>query len=248
MRKTAQVIVGLIGLAGLAAVAGAGEITLAAGASLKDSLNAMADQYCREHPGTTIARNYGGSGALAKQIENGLPADLFISANAEWMDYLAARRIVEASGTTVLAKNELVFVTSAADAVKRLEDLAVLSRIAIGSPKSVPAGEYALQVLQEAGLAEALKSKLIYAKDVREALLYAERNEVDGAFVYRTDALLCRHAKIGFTVPRALYPEVVYPAGLTTAGRENAEARAFFAYLQSPAGRGIFAQYGFALP
>ena len=127
-----------------------------------------------------------------------------------------------------------------------MQDLIKLERIAIGSPKSVPAGEYAADAFRKAGIEKQLEKKLVMAEDVRECLMYAERGEVDGAFVYRTDALQAKQAKILFTVPQDLYPRVTYPMSLTAAGVKNRDAVAFLAYLHGDAARSVLTKYGFA--
>jgi molybdate transport system substrate-binding protein len=248
LRKRIFLGMALSGLLGMTTGAWAGEVNLSAAASLKESLNEIADAYCLEHSGTKIIRNFGGSGALAKQVEAGVPADIFISANSEWLDYLKTKKVVEAEGATVVVKNVLVLVGGNSSTAKSMADLAGMERIAIGSPKSVPAGEYALQALKNAGVFATVEKKLIQAKDVREALLYAERGEVDGAFVYRTDALLSKKTKILFVVPAELYAEVIYPMGLTSSGVKNPEAKDFYKYLQSGKAREILGKYGFVLP
>jgi molybdate transport system substrate-binding protein len=126
-----------------------------------------------------------------------------------------------------------------------MQDLIKLERIAIGSPKSVPAGEYATEALKKSGLDKQLDKKLVMAKDVRECLMYAERGEVDGAFVYKTDALLAKQTKILFTVPQELYPRVTYPMALTVAGAKNKDAAAFFTYLRSDDATTVLSKYGF---
>ena len=157
-------------------------------------------------------------GTLAKQIENGAPADIFISANVEWMDYLKNRRLVEAASSGVFAFNTLVVAGAAGKKIATMQDLLTLGKIAIGSPGSVPAGAYAMEAFKNAGLTAKLARKLVMARDVRAAVMYAERGEVDGALVYRTDALQVRRAKLLFTVPAGLYPRISYPMALT-AGR-----------------------------
>ncbi len=128
-----------------------------------------------------------------------------------------------------------------------MADLPKLQRIAIGSPKSVPAGQYAEEAMKKAGVYEQLAGagKLVMAQDVRQALVYADRGEVDGAFVYKTDALLAKEAAILFEVPQDLYAPVTYPMGLTVAGAQSAEARDFFDYLQSTAAKTVLEKYGF---
>ena len=228
-------------------MATAGEISLSAAASLKEVLTELADGYTRTHAGAKIIGNFGGSGALAKQIENGAPSDIFISANREWMEYLTARHAMNNATVATFAGNTLVFAGVNDRKVSAMGDLPRLDRIAIGSPGSVPAGEYAMDALRNSGLDRQLARRLIMAKDVRACLMYAERGEVDGAFVYKTDALMAKRARIMFTVPRGLYPRITYPMGLTPAGAQKKDAVAFYRYLQTAPARKVLARYGFNL-
>lgn len=227
--------------------ASAGEVNLSIAASLKDVVNELTDGFAGTHPGVKFLKNYGASGVLAKQIENGAPADIFISANLEWMEYLKERKSVDTESIGTFAYNALVFAGSADKGVSALKDLLRLERIAIGSPKSVPAGAYAMEALKNAGIDRQLEKKLVMARDVRECLMYAERGEVDGAFVYRTDALAARHAKILFAVPRELYPRVNYPMSLTVTGERNMDAAAFYRFLQTGEARAVLEKYGFTV-
>lgn len=223
----------------------AGDVTISAAASLKEVVNELADSFSRRNPGVKIAKNFGASGTLAKQIESGAPADIFISANEEWMAYLKERRLVSPGSAGVFTFNTLVFAGATTRKVTGMRDLTTLGRIAMGSPKGVPAGEYASEAIRKAGLERELSGKLVLARDVREGMMYAERGEVDGAFVYRTDALQGKRAKILFTVPQRLYPRVLYPMALTTSGARNSEAVAFFRYLQGPEAKGALTRFGF---
>lgn len=227
-----------------AAPALAGDVNLSVAASLKEVINALSDSYAQQHPGVRFLKNYGGSGQLAKQIEKGAPADIFISANLEWVEYLKEKKLLDTRSIDTFAYNELVF-AGAPGKASSLQDLLKLERIAIGSPKSVPAGEYASAALRHAGLDKQLAGKLVLAKDVRECLMYAERGEVDGAFVYRTDALQARRAKILFTVPQRLYPRVTYPSAVTSTGSRNRDAVGFFRYLHGKEAGAVLAKFGF---
>jgi molybdate transport system substrate-binding protein len=222
----------------------ADEVNLAVAASLKEVINELTDSFAGNHQEVKFLKNYGGSGALAKQIENGAPADIFISANPEWMEYLKSRKLADTGSISTFAYNTLVF-AGAEGKASSMQDLLKLGMIAIGSPKSVPAGEYAMEALRKAGIDRQLEKKLVMAKDVRECLMYAERGEVDGAFVYRTDALQAKQARILFTVPRELYARVTYPMGLTAAGVKSRDARAFYHFLQSEEARTVLRRYGF---
>lgn len=237
----------LCGILFIAPAAFADELALSVAASLKDVTNELTAQYARKNPGVTFRKNFGASGALAQQIENGAPADLFISANTEWINYLRERKLVDPATIGTFAGNTLVFAGAAGVRATGMQDLPALSRIAIGSPKSVPAGEYALEAMKRSGIEKLMEKKLVMAKDVRVALMYAERGEVDGAFVYRTDALLARRARILFTVPETLHAPVVYPMGLTAAGARKGEARAFLQFLRSAAAKKVLEKYGFAV-
>ena len=225
----------------------AGEVNLSIAASLKDVMNELTDSFGKQNAEAKFLKNYGGSGALAKQIENGAPADIFISANVELMDYLQSRKLMSAASIGIFAYNTLVFAGLTDKKVSGLEDLHKLEKIAVGSPKSVPAGQYAMEALKKAGIEKQLEHKLVMAKDVRECLMYAERGEVDGAFVYKTDAILAKQARILFTVPEDLYPRVTYPMGLTGSGSKSKDAEAFYKYLQSGEAKAVLSKYGFVV-
>ena len=221
------------------------DVNLSVAASLKEVINELSDGYAKTHPGVKFVKNYGASGQLAKQIENGAPADIFISANLEWMDYLKNKHLADNASIGTFTHNTLVFAGAPGKAAS-MHDLLKLDRIAIGSPKSVPAGEYAMEAFKKAGLDKQLEKKLVMAKDVRECLMYSERGEVDGAFVYRTDALQAKLAKILFTVPQELYQRVVYPLSLTVSGAKSKDALSFFSYLHGSEAKAVLAKYGFA--
>jgi len=245
MKNVIRILTLLLCLLTLTIPALAGDVNLSVAASLKEVINELTDSFAKKHPGVKFVKNYGASGALVKQIENGAPSDVFISANLEWMDYLKNKKLVDTASIATFTYNTLVFAGTPGKA-SSMQDLIKLERIAIGSPKSVPAGEYATEAFKKAGIDKQLEKKLVMAKDVRECLMYAERGEVDGAFVYKTDALLAKQAKILFTVPQELYPRVTYPMALTVAGVKNRDAAAFFAYLHGDEAKSVLAKYGFA--
>jgi molybdate transport system substrate-binding protein len=225
----------------------AGKIGISAASSLTEAVNEICTQYGAKHQDVNLVRNFASSGTLANQISNGAPADLFISANPKWMDYLVERGRISRGRVQDLATNTLVVVGPKDGRIDSLAALTKFSRIAIGSPQSVPAGEYAEKALIAAGVYEQLQgeNRLVIAKDARQALMYAERGEVDAAFVYRTDALLARKAVILYEVPFELYPPVTYPVGLTSDGVKNNDAAAFFVYLKSAEAAMVLEKYGF---
>ncbi len=223
------------------------EIRISVPASMTDAMKELAVQFGASGKHAQILPNYGPSGTLAKQIIEGAPADLFISANQKWMDYLREEKKIDSATEKLLAANTLVFVGMKNPAVTKMADLVSLKQIAIGSPKSVPAGEYAVQAMEKVGIYKQLEEgqKLVMAKDVRQSLVYADRGETDGAFVYKTDALMATQAVVLFVVPQDLYAPVTYPIALTVDGAKNAEAKAFYAFLTGPEAMKVFIKYGF---
>jgi molybdate transport system substrate-binding protein len=227
--------------------AAAGEIRVFAAASLTDVIREIGDLHAESHPDIKVIRNFAGSGTLAKQIANGAPADIFLSADPRWIDYLKDEGFIEPESVRLFARNVLVFAGAPDLRIASISDLTRLRRIAIGSPGSVPAGRYSEAALRSAGIYEHLldAGKLVLAKDVRQALMYADRGEVDGAFVYRTDALLSPRVKIHFEPPPESYPRVIYPMALTAAGADRGEAVEFYRFLQSPRARVLLERHGF---
>lgn len=216
-------------------------------ASMTDVISEMLDTYNKEHPQLKIYRNSGSSGALARQIEGGAPADIFISANPDWLDYLTAAKRIDTQHRVILAGNQLVFIGREELRGIRLENIEKLNRIAIGNPHHVPAGMYTKQALEKVGKWKILKQghKLIETKDVRQALLYGDRGEADGAFVYGSDARLAKSAKLLFTVDPKLHAPITCSMGLIANGRMHPQAIDLFNFLADPDSMPILNRYGF---
>lgn len=220
---------------------------LSIAASMTDAFNDIVTAFTASHSNAKILPNFASSGSLAKQIHQGAPADIYVSANPKWMKYLVEENFIAPGTDRIFAFNQLVFVGAEKTKALSLESISTLDRIALGTPQSVPAGQYAKQAMEKVGIYATLEqaNKLVMAKDVRQALIYADRGEVDGAFIYKTDALLAKQAKILFTVPEDLYDRVSYPVALTAEGAKNETAQALYAYLKSPEAIAILTQYGF---
>lgn len=240
----------LLGCILLAVPAAAADVKLSVAGSLTDAVKELVTDYQNSVADVRIQANFASSGSLAKQIVAGAPADIYISANPKWMQYLQEQGFIAADAARVLVHNSLVFVGRTTAEVQSLDDVTKLQRIALGSPTSVPAGRYAEQALVAAGIYPQLQTsrRLIFTKDVRQALLYADREEVDGSFVYRTDALLAKEAEILLSVPQALYPQVSYPTALTKTAMDNPAASSFYHYLFSSKSQQILQKYGFLIP
>ncbi|WP_379132342.1 molybdate ABC transporter substrate-binding protein [Paenibacillus sp. sgz500958] len=226
------------------------EIIVSAAASLQDSLDRIAVLYEKQHPDIDLIFNYGASGTLQKQIEQGAPADLFFSAGDKQMDALVAGGFI--TYHKMLLKNQLVLVVpsdsqSKITTITQLTD-STFKKIAIGQPESVPAGQYAQQALTAKKVWEALQGKLVFAKDVRQVLSYVETGNVDAGFVYKTDALTSKQVRIGLTVGAHVHKPINYPAGVIKDSKHQNEAKAFYSYLQTKEVQDIFTSYGFLLP
>ncbi|WP_163336177.1 molybdate ABC transporter substrate-binding protein [Desulfopila sp. IMCC35008] len=228
----------------------AGELRISVAASMTELFKDLAAMYEKSHPEVKIISNFGPSGGLAKQIDLGAPADLYVSANPKWMHFLIEEKKVESSTQKIFAHNTLVFTGLPQEKINSLADLPSLQRIGIGSPGSVPAGQYAKEAMVKKGLYDNLlkDGKLVMAKDVRQALIYADRGETDGSFVYKTDALLARQAKVFFEVPQELYHMVTYPLAMTVLGMSNSDAKGFYDFIVSAEVYPTIAKYGFSLP
>jgi len=215
-------------------------------ASMTNALTDLKNAYTKKQTGSTIDFNFASSGSLAKQIDKGANADLFISANPKWMKFLKEKGKMYNRSVKVLAYNSLVFV-GPKKRIKKPSQLKTLSKIGIGSPDHVPAGDYARTALRKLKLYDDLKAdgKLVFATNVRNALMYAENSSVDGSFVYKTDALLSQKTKRMFTVSPRLYPKVTYLVGITQNGKNKKEAKKFLRFLKSRAAKKILRKYGF---
>jgi molybdate transport system substrate-binding protein len=227
----------------------AAELTVSAASSLSNAMRDLGRDYERSHPGSKIVFNFGASGALLQQLAKGAPVDVFAAADQQTMDLAEHQGLVKAAERHNFAANELLVIVPADSAARltTLPDLAVLHRIAIGNPASVPAGRYAVHALQAARLWPALEAKAITTQNVRQALDYVARGEVDAGFVYATDAALFKDkVRIALRVP--LDVPISYPVAPLAASAHGAEARRFAAYLLSAPAQSVLAGYGFRPP
>lgn len=227
------------------------ELTISAAASMTDALTDIQTAYEEKHPNIKLNFNFGASGALQHQIEQGAPADLFLSAAVKSMTALTDAGLIDASQQVQLLENEIVVVvpTTGAVMIANENDLLKdeLNTLAIGIPESVPAGAYAQEALMNLNLWEPLKAKTVQAKDVRQVLQYVETGNADAGFVYKTDALISDNVKIAFTVDSSNYSKVQYPLGIVKATKHLKEAENFYHYLQSQESIDIFIKYGFSV-
>ena len=240
----------LVCVMGIANLAPAGEVKVYAAASLTDALTELSKRYEREHPGVRIQASFAGSSTLAKQIENGAPADVFISADKDWADYLQARNLLEAISRVELLANDLVLVAPMERVLNidldKTPDLAASfnGKLCTGEPAYVPVGRYAQQALAFYGWWPSIQSRLVGTEDVRTALAFVERGECALGIVYKTDAMLSKKVRVIAQFPAESHSPIVYPGGLTKNAKP--ETRAFWQYLQSKPALEIFIRYGFS--
>ncbi len=232
----------------------AAEVTVFAAASTTDALNAVAALFTAR-TGIAVRSSFAASSTLARQVEQGAPADLFLSADNKWMDYLADHGQLVAGSRRALLGNDLVLIAPAGSRLGRLTlskgtDLAALlgnGRLAVGDPDHVPVGIYARQTLEAMGQWPALEPHLARAASVRAGLMLVERGEAPLGIVYGTDAAITAKVKVVGIFPAGLHRPIVYPVALV-AGHDTSPSRAFLAFLSSDAARAVFARYGFTRP
>lgn len=225
------------------------ELTVYAAASMTNAMQDIADRYQRE-TGVAIKLSPGASSALARQIEAGARADLFVSADQEWMDYLAARQLIDAASRRNIAGNRLVLIAPADSevALQIAPGFALAAaldggRLAIADPSAVPAGRYSQAALTHLGVWDSVANRLANADNVRAALAFVARGEAPLGIVYATDAKIETRVRVVGMFPAHLHPPITYPAALPVGAR--AGARAFLDYLGEAASRATFANHGF---
>jgi molybdate transport system substrate-binding protein len=236
----------LFASAGLSAAAS--EVKVFAAASLTDVLGEIARNF-KARTGDEIKFNFAGSNVLARQILEGAPVDIFLSADEAEMDAVSKSGLIVEPSRHDLLSNSLVIVVPRDSSLKVLSvrDLASpsIKRLALGDPQMVPAGVYARALLQKDGIWSSVESKVIPAVNVRAALAAVSAGDADAGIVYKTDALISKGTKVAYQIPVADGPKIRYPVALAKGADDSMEARKFLEYLRSPEAASIFIQYGF---
>jgi molybdate transport system substrate-binding protein len=226
-------------------------LTVFAAASMKNALDDLNASYTAK-TGVKIVTSYAASSALAKQIEQGAPADIFVSADTDWMDYLVGKKAINEPTRTNLLGNSIVLIAPKDSKIDKVTigqgfDLAKLAgdgKIVTGDVKAVPVGKYAKAALEKLGAWAAAEPKFVMADSVRAALTLVSRGEAALGIVYSTDAKVDPGVKIVGTFPADSHPAIIYPVAATTTAK--AEAADYLAFLRSSAAKTIFEKYGFA--
>lgn len=245
-----------IGLLALPGMAQAEDITVFAAASLTDAMGEVAKAYEKHHQNDHVRLSFASSSTLARQISAGGPAEIFISANEKWMDWLSDQDMIEANTRRDLLGNSLALIAptdgDTSDVIlENGSDLTSLigpdDRIAIGDPDHVPAGIYGKQALVHLGMWDKTEPRLARADNVRAALALVERGEAPLGIVYGTDAAISKGVKVIATFPANSHPAITYPVAITKDMESPASTR-LMAFLKSSTASTIFANYGFTLP
>lgn len=225
------------------------EIIVSAAASLKDSLTEIEKLYSYEKPDVKVTFNFGGSGMLQQQIEQGAPADLFISAGESQIKALNQTGLLVKDSVVNLVGNDLVVIAGKENnEVNALQDLTKSSvqHVSIGTPESVPAGKYAQESLIKLNLWDNLQSKTVLAKDATQVLSYVETGNAEAGIVYKSDAQGSEKVKVVMSLPSGSHSAIVYPAGVVAASKNQQAADDFLEYLQSSEALKVFRKYGFS--
>ena len=226
-----------------------GNLTVSAAASLKDAFAEIGESY-RAQTGKTVNFNYGSSGALQKQIETGAPVDVFASASIRQMDELAQKNLVENPSRRDFAGNTLILIIPQDSKLKiaAFSDLikSDVRKIAVGNPKTVPAGQYAEESLTKMNLQNALQPKLIFAEDVRQVLDYIGRGEADAGIVYGSDAQIAAgKVRVVAVADAASHAPILYPIAIIKESKQQAAAQDFISFVTGAKGQTILRKYGF---
>ncbi|HLR67646.1 molybdate ABC transporter substrate-binding protein [Virgibacillus alimentarius] len=223
-------------------------LTISAAASLTDALDEIKSIYEKENQ-VKLTFNFGGSGSLAQQIQQGAPADVFISANQDWMDTLEEEEKIIVDTRSDITGNNLVLITGKSSTLdyEKVEDMndKDVEQIAIGNPESVPAGKYTEQSLKNMKIWDKLEDSIILAKDVRQVLTYVETGNVDIGFVYESDAETSDKINKLTTVDKDVHDPIIYPGAVIADTEHEQEAKDFLNYMETDQAQEILEKYGF---
>ena len=226
-------------------------LLISAAASLKEVLVEIQPLYQQSQPNVNINYNFGSSGTLQQQIEQGAPTDIFISAAKKQVDTLEQKGLLVTGSRNIIARNRLVLIVPknavGINSFYSLKD-AKVKKIAIGEPRSVPAGQYAQQVLEKLKIWTEVKSKLVFANNVRQVLASVESGNADTGLVYATDAKISNRVKVVVTADEKYHSPIIYPLAVVKRSKNVNAAKEFSQFLSSNQAKAVFKKYGFILP
>ena len=225
------------------------EIYVLAAASMTDAIQEIGANYEKEHKNIKLVYSFGSSGALQTQIEQGAPADVFISAAQKQMNVLDKKDLLDKSTRKDLVENKIVLIVPTKSNLKinSLSDLASdkVTKIALGEPNAVPVGQYSEEIFSKLNILDNVKSKAVYASDVRQVLSWVETGEVDCGLVYATDAAISDKVKVLFEAPGDTHKPIIYPVAMLKSSSHQEEAKDFINYLTNNESKTVLEKYGF---
>jgi molybdate transport system substrate-binding protein len=226
-------------------------ILISAAASLKDSLKAINPGFEKANPSLKVSYNFGASGALQQQIEQGAPADVFISAASRQVDALEKKGLIEKSTRRDLLTNRLVLIVPSNSTLKITDFRSLtsndVSKISVGEPRIVPVGQYSDEFFTKIGILEQVRPKLVFVNSVRSVLAAVETGNVDAGIVYATDAKISDKVKVVATAASNLHSPIVYPIAVVAASKDPKAAKTYLQYLSSTPAKTIFEKFGFGI-
>ncbi|MCC0178996.1 molybdate ABC transporter substrate-binding protein [Waterburya agarophytonicola K14] len=224
------------------------ELIFSAAASMQDVLEEIKQLYLVQYPQAKITFNFGSSGSLQHQIEQGAPIDIFISAAPQQMNDLAAKKLLLNETRQDLVKNQMVLVTPEDNhSIDSFDDLIKKSieQVALGEPNSVPAGKYAQEILTSLNLIDRIKTKAVYAKDVRQVLNYVATGNIEAGIVYRTDTAKTKNVRVVATAPPTIHSPLIYPVAIMKDSNHPEAAKQMLDFLFTSQAQAIFKKHGF---
>jgi len=261
MKKALKMFVSCLLLAGIA-VSGCGsekketaqsvtELHVSAAASMTNAMKSVVGEYEKKNPDVKVVLNFASSGALQQGIEQGAPADIFVSAAQKQMNALEKKGLLADGSRKDLLENKVVLIAPKDSKliITKFEDVLKndVKKVGLGEPKGVPAGQYAEEVFNKLGILEKVKAKAVYGSNVRQVLSWVDAGEVDAGVVYATDAAISKGGKVICTAPPNSHKPVIYPAAIIKSTKQMDAAKAFINYLASADSKKIFEKYGFAV-
>ena len=262
MKKTTNIIFFIMLCLIISLIAGCGsenkdktikqeEIYILAAASMTDAIQEIGANYEKEHKNIKLVYSFGSSGALQTQIEQGAPADVFISAAQKQMNVLDQKDLLDKSTRKDLVENKIVLIVPKESNLKidSFSDLASdkVTKIALGEPKAVPVGQYSEEIFSNLNILDNVKSKAVYASDVRQVLSWIETGEVDCGLVYATNAAISDKVKVLFEAPSDTHKPIIYPVAMLKSSSHQEEAKDFINYLTNNESKTVLEKYGFTV-
>ncbi|MEM7553653.1 MAG: molybdate ABC transporter substrate-binding protein [Cyanobacteria bacterium P01_A01_bin.84] len=230
------------------------QLTVSSAASMQNAMTEVGQVYQEEHPNTKITYNFASSGTLTQQIKQGAPVDVFISANEKFMNELDKKNLLLPETRKDLLKNDIVLIIPSKNNISNISNISFqeltspkIKRFSIGDPESVPAGEYARQVLTSLKIYDQIKPKTVFAKDVRQVLSYVELGNVDAGIVYATDAKISNQVKVVATALENTHKPILYPVTAIKRTQNSEIAKKFIQFLFSDRATDVFKNHGFQI-